>query len=100
MTHTIIEADINVVKVAQNVRGSRSCQKNTVVATPSMSARSIGPALKQPTFNSKAQGRYGELLNFEMEVKNIFKIKSYDICNSVRVLIIMKWLGDEGLHFV
>ena len=69
-------------------------RNNITAATPSMTVRSSRLALNQPTFNWKAQGKYGELLNFEIEVK------SYDICNSERVTIIMNWLGCEGLHLM
>ena len=40
-----------------------------------------------------------ELLNFEMEVKNISMTKCYDISDSVRVLVIGYWLGYDGLQF-
>ena len=35
-----------------------------------------------------------------MEVKNIFMTKSCDIEDSERMLIIMTWLGHDGLHSV
>ena len=42
---------------------------NAAVATPGMSTRSNGLALKLPTFNWMAQDTYDKLMNFEMEVK-------------------------------
>ena len=44
--------------------------------------------------------KYNELLTFELDVKNIFMTKSYDISKSEIVQITMTWLGHEGLHFV
>ena len=41
-------------------------------------SRSSGPALKQPTFNWKAQDKYDELKNFKMDVINTFIMNSWD----------------------
>ena len=41
-----------------------------------------------------------ELINFEMEVNNIFMIGSYDVDDSEKVLMTMKWLGHKGLHSI
>ena len=74
-------------------------EKNAVVATPSRTARSCG-LTKQWTFKWEAQDKHDELLNLEMEIKNIFISKSYDIHDSERVPITMSWLGHKGLHIV
>ena len=65
-----------------------------------MSPRTCGLAPKQPTFNVQATDKYTELINIEMEVNNIFMMKSYDIENCCKVLLVMNWLGCEGLHFI
>ena len=36
-------------------------------------------ALKQPSFNWNATGKYIELLSFEMEVTNILQTKTYEL---------------------
>ena len=66
----------------------------------SMGTRMIKTSLKQPTFILKAQAIYSELANFKMEVKNTFMTKSYDIADSERVPIIIKWPGHKGIHFI
>ena len=53
---------------------------NAGATKQSGSARSSRPALKQPTFNWKAQNKYDTLLNFEMEEKK---------CSLLRVMISM-----------
>ena len=52
--------------------------------------RQAGPALCQPAFAWKAQGRYVELLNFEMEVSNIPQMKIYYLYDEDTVSIIKK----------
>ena len=37
-----------------------------------------GPELKLPTFDWKVAEKYQELCNFEIEVKNTFKINGYN----------------------
>ena len=80
MTQAIMQAAIEVMKTAveamSEVKGPAK-RNNTAVATPSVSTTDSGPVLKQPAFNWKAQGKYNELLNFEMEVKYKFLIESY-----------------------
>ena len=66
---------------------------------PSTSMRGSGPALKQPTFNWKAQDKYNKVLDFEMRVNVLFRTKSFNICNSGRVPVIINWLGCEGIQF-
>ena len=66
---------------------------NAAMAVTSMSDKNSRPVLKLPTFNWKAQDEYGELLNFEMEVKNIFMSKNYDICENERALVNFNWVG-------
>ena len=49
-----------------------------MVLIANASPRASRPALKQPTFNWKVTLKYHKLVNFKMEVNNIFMIKSYD----------------------
>ena len=55
--------------------------------------------LKQPTFDWKAQNKYPELLNLEIEEKKCHD-QNYNITDSEKVLVIMNWLGCKGLHFM
>ena len=45
-------------------------------------------------------GRYDELRKFEIEIRNIFMMSSYNIDKDVKVSIVMNWLGHEGLRFI
>ena len=67
---------------------------------PSASTRSSRPVQNLLTFNWKAYDKYKKLLNFEFEVKNILRTKSYDIQGGERVPVIMNWLGGKELHFM
>ena len=96
--HTAIETMKVVVQAVSEAAGPE--RTNGAANAACMSARTSGPALKQPTFNWNAQEKCNKLLNFEMEVQNIFMTKSYDISDILRVSIIMNWLGCEGFHFV
>ena len=58
------------------------------------------PQLKQPIFNLLAKYKYTELKKFEMELRNIFMTKTYDLVDAENLLIIKKWLGREGLYFI
>ena len=58
------------------------------------------PQLTQPTFDWLAQKKYNGLQNFEMEVRNIFVTKIYDITDSEKVPKIKNWIGREGPHFI
>ena len=58
---------------------SKQLMKIIEAETPVSSVRTIkatlwmrSPALKQPTFEWKAQGKYNELYDFEIEVKKHF----------------------------
>ena len=63
-------------------------RNNAAMAAWSMSARSSGLALKQPTVNWKAQDKYGELLlSFENESKEY--IHDQELYASVRLPISM-----------
>ena len=62
-----------------------------------MVPRTTGQVLTQPIFDWKAQDNYNKLSNFKIEVRNIFMAKFYIIEESEKVLIIMSWLGHEGL---
>ena len=58
------------------------------------------PMLSQPAFGRKAPDRYVELLNFEMEVLNIFQAKAFDLNDEEKLPFIKNWLGREGLQFI
>ena len=45
-------------------------------------------------------GKYNEFIYFEMDVRNIFMMNSYNIGEDEKVPIIMNWLGCKGLNFV
>ena len=85
MTHAIMQAvieaakgEIMVVRVADNtVNNARP-----IHTTPRLG----GPAFKQSTFDWKARDKFHELCSFETEVK--------------KILVILSWLGHEGLRFV
>ena len=62
--------------------------------------RQAGQMLSQPAFNSKVQYRYVELLNFKMEVTNLFQAIAYDLNDDDKVLIIKNWLDREGSQFI
>ena len=67
-------------------------RNNVAAIVTSMSARTSKPLLKQPVFNWKSQYKYNKLLNFEIEVENIFMAKICDNSDSEGVPIIMNWL--------
>ena len=46
------------------------------------------------------QDRHVELLNFEIEVKNILETKAYDLTNKEKLPLIKNWLGWEGLQLM
>ena len=75
-------------------------ESNWVPVAEDISTTTSGPALKQPTFNWEVQEKCNELLNFEMQIKDIFMTKSYDISDSERVPVVMNWLEYEGLYFL
>ena len=56
--------------------------------------------LKKPTFDWKAAEKYQELCNFGIEVNIILMTNSYNTQKSEHVLIVLNWLGWEGLSFV
>ena len=51
-----------------------------------------------PLFNWNAQDRYVKLMNFEVEVTNILKMKAYQLTNEEKVPVIRNWLGQEVLQ--
>ena len=57
-----------------------------------------GPILKQPMFNWRAEDKYEELQNFELEVSNMLQNCTLD--QRARVLVLTNWLGREGLHLI
>ena len=59
-----------------------------------------GLSLKQPLFSWAEKGKYVELFNFEMEMKNIFLTKNYDLADKEKVPILINCFGREGLHFI
>ena len=72
----------------------RSHQTRTAVHTaPKVSERTIIKTAYQ-------LDKYNKFINFEMEARNIFITKSYNIDENEIVPIIMKWLGHEGLIFI
>ena len=89
-----MQTPIEAVKAA--VQGMTEAEGGAAVTT-STSTRICGPPCSQTTFNWKAQEKYNELLNFEMEVKNIFMTKSYTLM-IVQVPVIINLQGCEGLH--
>ena len=79
MTQAIMQSVVKVAKVAVHaMRGIRSHQGARAVLTLSTGPRTSRAALKQPTFNWKVVNKYGELINFKIEVYYIFMTKSYD----------------------
>ena len=69
------------------------------VPTTNKSPRASRQTLKQPTFNLKAAHKFHQLVNCEMEGKNIFMTQSYNTEDSEKKPIILNWLGHAGLHF-
>ena len=59
-----------------------------------------GPALTQPFFNWNAPGKYVGLLNFEMEVVNMFLTKTYELNEEENCPIIKICLWREGLQLI
>ena len=98
MTQAITQAAIEATKVAimavREVEGPIESRPVHVVP------RKRWPALRQPTFDWKAQNKYKHLNNFKIEVRNIFMVRSYNKEESKTVPIIMDWLGHEGLRFI
>ena len=83
-----IGIDSMMVAIQTMSEAADSTERNSVpVSTLSMSTSHSGPALKQLTFNLKAQDKYNKLLNFEIKLKSIFHIqmKRYYIYDSERV---------------
>ena len=56
--------------------------------------------VKHPMFDWKFPDKYYELHNFEIEMKKTFLTNNYNIQESKIALIIMNWLGHEGLRFL
>ena len=92
MTQAAIE-DMRWAVQAMSEATGHTERNNAAVTALGMSTRCSVPSLKQMTFNWKAQGKYNELLHFEMKVKSIFMTKIYDISETAQ--IIMNWLGCE-----
>ena len=59
-----------------------------------------GPALRQPTFDWKAEDKYQKPCIFKIGVKNIFMTKHHNSQESKRVQIIISWPGQKGLRFM
>ena len=57
-----------------------------------------GPILKQPTFNWKAEDKYEELQNFELEESDM--LQNYNLGQTKRVSVSKNWLGREGLQLI
>ena len=58
------------------------------------------PTLKQLTFDLKATGKYHELCNFGIQVKNIFITNNYNIQESEKFPITVNWFGHKGLRLL
>ena len=56
--------------------------------------------LSKPAYDWKGPDRYVELLNFKMEVANVWQTQAYDLNDSEKVSILKNWLGKEGLQFI
>ena len=99
MTETIIQAVIEATIAA--IMALREVGNPVIIArSVNIAPRSSRPVLKESTFDCKVVDEYQELCNFEIEVKNIFMTNSSHTQESERVLIILNWLGWEGLGFV
>ena len=85
------KATIMVVRGRESVNVARSLQ---------IMPKRGGLALKQPTFNWKAENKYHELWNFKIEVKVFLMTNSCNIQYNEKVPIIFIWLGREGLQFM
>ena len=82
------------------MRSSSPYQSSRAVTTVNASPGTFRQPLKQPTFNWKVADKYSELINFEMELNNIFMTKNDYTEDSEKVLIVINRLGHGGLHFV
>ena len=56
------------------------------------------PAIKQLSFNWKADDKYRKLTNFRLEVNNI--LASYNTLHAEQSAIVKDWLGRKGLLFI
>ena len=91
MAKAVVQAMKEKVGITDNTR---------TLSTANVSLSASIPTLKQPTFNLSSTDEYHALVNFEMGVKNRFMTKNYHIENSKRAPIVIKWVGNKGLHFV
>ena len=56
--------------------------------------------LEKQKFNFGAEDKHVELLNFKLDITNISEIRAYEISDEGKVLIIKKWLGQQGLLLI
>ena len=56
-----------------------------------------GLAIEKPSFSWNVQGKYTELLVFEIEDTNILETDAYELTDEEKVPVIKNWLGRESL---
>ena len=97
MTQAIMQAVIKAAKTAIIAVGEAETPANTTRQVTTMTMwETIGSVLKLPISNWKSLEKDTKMSNFE--VKHTFLTNSYNIQKSVKVPIIMSWLGSESLR--
>ena len=95
-----IQADTVVVRVMREANPPTKPHTRRSIQEELCRPRQSSPMISQPAFIWKVPVRYVELLNFKMEVANVFQAKTYDLSQEGKLPIIKNWLDGEGLQFI
>ena len=96
----VIENEVIAKAVAEVTRAAVQTMAAAMAERPqSKVGPKIGrPAMKQPSFNWKADDKYSRLKTFSLEVSNIFTM--YSTPQAEQLAIVKNWLGRKGMQFI
>ena len=94
MSEAIAKAVAEVTRVTIQAMSEGWAEQTHNMAGPKIGS----PAMKQPTFDWDAEGKYMELKTFRLEVNNV--LSTYNTPQTDKLALVKNWLGRKGLQYL